>query len=75
ANDLRIGTLPRVLDDYRIVNDSVTVSLVYPGREFLPGKVRAFVDLATARIDAIRQRRSQRSPRRHGRQRTTEVRR
>nr|WP_244117651.1 LysR family transcriptional regulator [Burkholderia contaminans] len=50
ANDLRIGTLTRVLDDYRIVNDSVTVSLVYPGREFLPGKVRAFVDLATARF-------------------------
>ncbi|VWC36085.1 LysR family transcriptional regulator [Burkholderia aenigmatica] len=50
ANDLRIGTLTRVLDDYRIVNDSVTVSLVYPGREFLPGKVRAFVDLTAARF-------------------------
>ncbi|WP_244109417.1 LysR family transcriptional regulator [Burkholderia anthina] len=50
ANDLRIGTLTRVLGDYRIVNDGVTVSLVYPGREFLPGKVRAFVDLAAERF-------------------------
>ena len=50
ANDLRIGTLTRVLDDYRIVSDGVAVSLVYPGREFLPGKVRAFVDLAAERF-------------------------
>ncbi|WP_260464103.1 LysR family transcriptional regulator [Burkholderia sp. Bp8963] len=50
ANDLRIGTLTRLLGDYRIVNDGVAVSLVYPGREFLPGKVRAFVDLAAARF-------------------------
>lgn len=50
ANDLRIGTLTRVLGDYRIVNDGVAVSLVYPGREFLPGKVRAFVDLAAERF-------------------------
>ncbi|WP_051421355.1 MULTISPECIES: LysR family transcriptional regulator [Burkholderia] len=50
ANDLRIGTLTHVLGDYRIVNDGVTVSLVYPGREFLPGKVRAFVDLVAERF-------------------------
>lgn len=50
ANDLRMGTLTRVLEDYPIVNDGVTVALVYPGREFLPGKVRAFVDLAVARF-------------------------
>ncbi|MGG1946893.1 LysR substrate-binding domain-containing protein [Trinickia sp. NRRL B-1857] len=50
ANDLRIGTLMRVLGEYRIANDGVTISLVYPGREFLPGKVRAFVDLACARF-------------------------
>ncbi|AIP65395.1 LysR family transcriptional regulator [Burkholderia thailandensis] len=50
ANDLRIGTLTRLLGDYRIANDGVTISLVYPGREFLPGKVRAFVDLAAARF-------------------------
>jgi DNA-binding transcriptional LysR family regulator len=50
ANDLRIGTLTRVLGDYRIANDGITISLVYPGREFLPGKVRAFVDLACARF-------------------------
>lgn len=50
ANDLRVGTLTRVLENYPIVNDGVTVALVYPGREFLPVKVRAFVDLASARF-------------------------
>ncbi|MCA8287420.1 LysR substrate-binding domain-containing protein [Burkholderia vietnamiensis] len=50
ASDLRSGALKRVLADYRLVSDGVTVSLVYPGREFLPGKVRAFVDLAAERF-------------------------
>jgi DNA-binding transcriptional LysR family regulator len=50
ASDLRSGALKRVLADYRLVSDGVAVSLVYPGREFLPGKVRAFVDLAAERF-------------------------
>lgn len=51
ANDLKIGTLTRVLGGYHIENDEVTVKIVYPAREFLPGKVRAFVDLAVSHFD------------------------
>ncbi|WP_280530699.1 LysR family transcriptional regulator [Paraburkholderia sacchari] len=51
ASDVRFGTLIRVLDEYRIGNDDVTVKLVYPARELLPGKVRAFVDLAVSHFN------------------------
>lgn len=51
ANDVRIGTLTRVLGEYRIENDAVAIQLVYQGRELLPGKVRAFVDLAASHFD------------------------
>ncbi|MFX1688761.1 LysR family transcriptional regulator [Paraburkholderia sp. A2RI-6] len=51
ANDVRFGTLIRVLDEYRIGNDDVTINIVYPAREFLPGKVRAFVDQAVSHFD------------------------
>ncbi|EDZ97623.1 transcriptional regulator, LysR family [Burkholderia sp. H160] len=45
-DELRDGTLVRVLDDYTVLNGDVAVSLVYPSREFVPRKVREFIDLA-----------------------------
>ena len=46
ADELHAGTLVRVLDDYAVLNGDVAVSLVYPSREFVPRKVREFIDLA-----------------------------
>jgi DNA-binding transcriptional LysR family regulator len=46
ADELQAGTLMRILDDYTVVNGDVAVSLVYPSREFVPRKVREFIDLA-----------------------------
>ena len=46
ADELRSGTLVRVLDDYAVTNGDVAVSLVYPSREFVPRKIREFIDLA-----------------------------
>jgi DNA-binding transcriptional LysR family regulator len=46
ADELRAGTLVRVLDGYTVLNGDVAVSLVYPSREFVPRKVREFIDLA-----------------------------
>ncbi|WP_395064319.1 LysR substrate-binding domain-containing protein [Paraburkholderia silvatlantica] len=51
ANDVKFGTLTQVLGEYRIENDDVTINLVYQDREFLPGKVRAFVDLAVSHFN------------------------
>ncbi|MBC8749470.1 MULTISPECIES: LysR family transcriptional regulator [Paraburkholderia] len=45
-DELRAGTLARVLDGYAVLNGDVAVSLVYPSREFVPRKVREFIDLA-----------------------------
>jgi DNA-binding transcriptional LysR family regulator len=45
-DELRAGTLVRVLDGYSVLNGDVAVSLVYPSREFVPRKVREFIDLA-----------------------------
>ncbi|WP_233801632.1 LysR family transcriptional regulator [Paraburkholderia sp. HP33-1] len=45
-DELRAGTLVRVLDAYTVLNGDVAVSLVYPSREFVPRKVREFIDLA-----------------------------
>ncbi|WGS51579.1 LysR family transcriptional regulator [Paraburkholderia sp. D15] len=46
ADELRSGTLVRVLGDYAVTNGDVAVSLVYPSREFVPRKIREFIDLA-----------------------------
>jgi DNA-binding transcriptional LysR family regulator len=46
ADELRAGSLVRILDDYAVLNGDVAVSLVYPSREFVPRKVREFIDLA-----------------------------
>ncbi|NML31182.1 LysR family transcriptional regulator [Paraburkholderia antibiotica] len=45
-DELRAGTLVRVLERYEVLNGDVAVSLVYPSREFVPRKVREFIDLA-----------------------------
>lgn len=46
ADELRSGSLVRVLGDYAVTNGDVAVSLVYPSREFVPRKIREFIDLA-----------------------------
>jgi DNA-binding transcriptional LysR family regulator len=46
ADELQAGTLQRVLADHAVLNGDVAVSLVYPSREFVPRKVREFIDLA-----------------------------
>ncbi|MFC5431389.1 LysR family transcriptional regulator [Paraburkholderia denitrificans] len=53
ANDVKIGSLVRVLDSYRIENNDVTIKVAYQGREFLPGKVRAFVDQVVSHFDQL----------------------
>jgi DNA-binding transcriptional LysR family regulator len=45
-DELRAGTLVRILDDHAVLNGDVAVSLVYPSREFVPRKIREFIDLA-----------------------------
>jgi DNA-binding transcriptional LysR family regulator len=44
AADLEEGTLVRVLSDFAIDDPDVKVSIVYPGRQYLPAKTRAFID-------------------------------
>lgn len=46
TDELQAGTLVKVLGDYAVLNGDVAVSLVYPSREFVPRKVREFIDLA-----------------------------
>jgi DNA-binding transcriptional LysR family regulator len=45
---LRQGKLVRVLADWE--TDSLTVFAVYPNRQFLPPKVRSFIDFLTERL-------------------------
>ncbi|WP_235024413.1 LysR family transcriptional regulator [Caballeronia cordobensis] len=44
--DLKEGTLVRLLDDYSIDDPDMKVSIVYPGRQYLPAKTRYFIDYA-----------------------------
>lgn len=46
--DVHFGRLERVLPDFASVAD--TLYVVYPTREFLPAKTRAFVDFVSARF-------------------------
>ncbi|MBU7441272.1 LysR family transcriptional regulator [Paraburkholderia fungorum] len=46
SDELRAGTLVQILGDYTVLNGDVAVSLVYPSREFVPRKIREFIDLA-----------------------------
>lgn len=46
-DELQRGDLVRLLEAYRVSDDGMNISLVYPSREFLPGQVRAFVELAS----------------------------
>jgi hypothetical protein len=46
ADDLAAGTLQRIMQDHRVDDPDLTVSLIYPNRQFLPAKTRAFVDHA-----------------------------
>lgn len=44
--DLRDGTLVRLLPEYSIDDPDMKVSIVYPGRQYLPAKTRFFIDYA-----------------------------
>ncbi|HZZ13589.1 MAG TPA: LysR family transcriptional regulator [Paraburkholderia sp.] len=44
--ELHAGTLVQILTDFPVINADVAVALVYPSREFVPRKVREFIDLA-----------------------------
>ncbi|MDI7066268.1 LysR substrate-binding domain-containing protein, partial [Klebsiella pneumoniae] len=46
SDELRAGTLVQILGEYTVLNGDVAVSLVYPSREFVPRKIREFIDLA-----------------------------
>lgn len=46
ADDLAAGTLRRIMQDHRVDDPDLNVSLIYPNRQFLPAKTRAFVDHA-----------------------------
>ncbi|QBR03672.1 LysR family transcriptional regulator [Paraburkholderia pallida] len=46
SDDLLAGNLIRLLPDYTVVNSDVEVSLVYPSRQYIPQKVRTFIDRA-----------------------------
>ncbi|MFM0733937.1 LysR family transcriptional regulator [Paraburkholderia sediminicola] len=46
SDELRAGSLVRILNEYTMLNGDVAVSLVYPSREFVPRKIREFIDLA-----------------------------
>ncbi|MGF6776301.1 LysR family transcriptional regulator [Paraburkholderia sp. GAS334] len=44
ADDFAAGTLRRVVPDYTVDDPEVKVSIVYPSRQHLPAKTRAFID-------------------------------
>ncbi|TAL98197.1 MAG: LysR family transcriptional regulator [Paraburkholderia sp.] len=44
ADDFAAGTLRRVVADYTVDDPEVKVSIVYPGRQYLSAKTRAFID-------------------------------
>ncbi|RFU45923.1 LysR family transcriptional regulator [Paraburkholderia sp. DHOC27] len=46
ADDLAAGTLQRLMPDHRVDDPNLSVSLIYPNRQFLPAKTRAFVEHA-----------------------------
>ena len=50
AADLEAGTLERILPDYTIDDPDMKVSIVYPGRQYLPAKTRLFIDYALEKL-------------------------
>ncbi|MDP9651876.1 LysR family transcriptional regulator [Paraburkholderia caledonica] len=50
---LRAKTLVHILDGYSLLNAEVGVSLVYPSRDFVPRKVREFIEIAVCHFDSM----------------------
>jgi DNA-binding transcriptional LysR family regulator len=46
ADDLASGALKRVVPDYTVDDPEAKVSIVYPSRQYLPTRTRAFIDYA-----------------------------
>ncbi|VXB61693.1 LysR family transcriptional regulator [Burkholderia sp. 8Y] len=50
AGDIKDGTLVRLLPDYSVDDPEMKLSIVYPGRQYLPAKTRFFIDYALERL-------------------------
>ncbi|WP_244814270.1 LysR family transcriptional regulator [Caballeronia sp. Lep1P3] len=50
AGDIKDGTLVRLLPDYSVDDPEMKLSIVYPGRQYLPAKTRFFIDYALDRL-------------------------
>jgi DNA-binding transcriptional LysR family regulator len=50
ANDVKDGTLVRLLPEYSVDDPEMKVSIVYPGRQYLPAKTRFFIDYALEKL-------------------------
>jgi DNA-binding transcriptional LysR family regulator len=50
AGDIKDGTLVRLLPEYTIDDPEMKVSIVYPGRQYLPAKTRFFIDYALEKL-------------------------
>ena len=44
------GSLVRLLPDYSVEDPEMKLSIVYPGRQYLPAKTRFFIDYALERL-------------------------
>ncbi|WP_206999070.1 LysR family transcriptional regulator [Trinickia mobilis] len=52
ADDLAVGELKRIMEDYVIDAPDAKVSIVYPERQFLPAKTRSFIDHTLEHFDS-----------------------
>ncbi|WP_244140043.1 substrate binding domain-containing protein [Caballeronia sp. BCC1704] len=50
SQDINDGTLVRLLPDYSVDDPEMKLSIVYPGRQYLPAKTRFFTDYALERL-------------------------
>jgi DNA-binding transcriptional LysR family regulator len=53
ADDLAAGTLCRLLPGYEIDDPDSRVSIVYPGRRYLPAKTRRFIDHTVEHFEGV----------------------
>jgi len=50
AGDIKDGNLVRLLPDYSVDDPEMKLSIVYPGRQYLPAKTRLFIDYALEKL-------------------------
>lgn len=54
ADDFAAGTLRRLLPDYDIDDPDSRMSIVYPGRQYLPARTRRFIDYTVEHFERAR---------------------